>query len=150
MGNLQEKIGMELEEYSFPIEQGKIKEFVQAIGDTNPVYVSSEAAVQKGHKNIITPPTFGSCIEFWGGPGFEVLMKKLGVNPVRILHAEQDFEYLGEINPSDIITAKTRVSNAFRKEGKAGAMNFITLETSYFNQKVEKILVSHMVIVERL
>jgi len=150
MGDLQEILGMEFEEYSFPVEQGKIKEFVQAIGDTNPVYVSSEVAKQQGYRNVITPPTFGSCIEFWGGPGFEVLMKKLEVNPVMILHAEQDFEYLGEINPGDVITAKTKISNVFHKEGKAGAMNFITLETSYFNQKVEKVLVSHMVIVERL
>lgn len=29
-------------------------------------------------------------------------------------------------------------------------MNFITLETSFFNQKTEEVLVSHFILVERL
>ncbi|GAB6273470.1 MAG: MaoC family dehydratase N-terminal domain-containing protein [Peptococcaceae bacterium] len=150
MGDLQEKLGLEFPAYKFVVEQGKIREFVQAVGDPNPVYVNSEAARQEGYQNVIAPPTFGVCIEMWGGPGFENLMKELGVNAVRILHAEEEFEYFKEINPGDEITATTRVSNIFRKEGKAGAMNFVTLETTHANQRAEKVLISRMMIVERL
>jgi len=47
----------------FIIEQGKVEEFAQAIGDPNPVYGNLKAVKQQGYKNTITPPAFGVCIE---------------------------------------------------------------------------------------
>lgn len=149
MGNVQEKEGMEFPEYAFDVERGKIKEFVQAIGDPNPIYVDKGYAVKEGYKDVIAPPTFGVCIDMWGGPGFEKLCEVLEINPVRVLHGEQEFEYFKEINPGDRITARTKVASIFRKEGKSGPMNLISLHTTYRNQDGEIVLASRMLIVER-
>lgn len=149
MDDVKQKEGFEFPAYSFTVERGKIKEFVQAIGDPNPVYVDRDYAVGEGYRDVIAPPTFGVCIDMWGGPGFEKLCAMLEIDPVRVLHGEQEFEYFGEINPGDRITARTRVANVFRKEGKSGTMNFISLQTTYNNQREEKVLVARMLIVER-
>lgn len=149
MGDIRQKEGFEFPAYSFAVERGKIREFVQAIGDPNPLCVNKDVAVGEGYQDVIAPPTFGVCIDMWGGPGFEKLCADLEINPVKVLHGEQEFEYLGEINPGDLLTGKTRVDNVFCKEGKSGAMNFINLRTTYHNQRNEKVLVAKMLIVER-
>ncbi len=43
-----------------PYEVGreKIREFAEAIGDTNPAYTDPEAARALGHPDVIAPPTF--------------------------------------------------------------------------------------------
>ncbi len=150
MGDLRQKEGMELPGYSFVVERGKIREFVQAIGDPNPVYREKEAAVKEGYRDVIAPPTFGICIDMWGGPGFEELCKGLELNPLMVLHGEQEYEYFQEINPGDEITARPKLARVFQKEGRSGKMNIIILETTYFNQRNEKVLLGRATIVERL
>ena len=51
---LEEKVGMQLEAYTFRIEKGKIKELAQAIGDLKEEYLNGEAV----------PPTFPTVIDF--------------------------------------------------------------------------------------
>jgi hypothetical protein len=43
-----------------PYEVGreKIREFAEAVGDSNPVYLDAEAAKALGHPDVIAPPTF--------------------------------------------------------------------------------------------
>lgn len=149
MGNVLDKEGYEFPEYTFTVERGKIREFVQAIGDDNSLYTERDYAVKQGYRDVIAPPTFGVCVDMWGGPGFEKLCAELDLNPVMVLHGEQEFEYFGEINPGDKLTARPKVIKVAQKKGKSGSMNFVTLETVYRNQRGEKVLASKMLLVER-
>jgi acyl dehydratase len=142
--------GLEFPSYTFVVERGKIKEFAQAIGDPNPVYTDKEYAVKQGYRDVIASPTFATVIDMWGGSDFEATCKALELNPVMVLHGEQEYEYFQEINPGDEITARSKVLNVTRKEGKAGAMNILTMQTTYTNQRGEKVLVCRSVIVERV
>src|SRR3954454_15111895 len=49
-----------------PYEVGreKIREFAEAVGDTNPAYRDQEAAKALGHPDVIAPPTFVFAISF--------------------------------------------------------------------------------------
>ena len=49
-----------------PYEVGreKIREFAEAVGDTNPAYMDPEAAKALGHPDVIAPPTFVFAITF--------------------------------------------------------------------------------------
>ncbi len=49
-----------------PYEVGreKIREFAEAVGDTNPAYTDPEAAKALGHPDVIAPPTFVFSITF--------------------------------------------------------------------------------------
>ncbi len=137
-------IGASLPSYSFTIERGKIKEFAQAIGDLKDIYLVPEKAVAKGYRDVIAPPTFGTVIDMWGGPGFAGMCESLRINPVKVLHGEQEYTYLGDIVAGDVITATTTLSDYTEKK----KMHVLTMETNYVNQRGENILKCRKVTLE--
>lgn len=139
------KIGYAFEPYQFTVEKGKIKEFVLAIGDDNPIYVDSEAARQAGFRDIPMPPTFATAIDLWAGTDFESIAKLLEMNPLKVLHGEQAYEYFGDICAGDVIAGQTTVTGVDVKKG----MNLFTTETAYTNQNNEQVLLARAVIIER-
>lgn len=149
MGDIREKEGQTFPPFSFVVERGKIKEFVQAIGDPNPVYIDRDYAANEGYGDVIASPTFAAAIDLWGGSDFEEFCRVFGLNPVMVLNYEQEYEYFTVINPGDIITAQRKVVRAQRREGKAGGMNILTLQTTYVNQRGEHVMNSRNVIIER-
>jgi acyl dehydratase len=142
-------IGKEFEPFRFVVERGKIREFALAIGDDNPIYVDPEVAKSEGFVDVTIPPTFPTVIDMWGGPDFFQLVKALELNPLKVLHGEQEYEYLGDVYPNDEITAAVKVADAKTKMGNSGGMNLFTLETVYSNQHGEVVLRARSTIVER-
>jgi acyl dehydratase len=125
------KVGYEFAPHSFTIERGKIKEFVQAVGEDNPVYTDPQAAKAAGYRDVIAPPTYLTVMENWSGPDFESRCLELEIDPLKVLHAEQAYEYRSDIYPGDELTATAKVTEVFDKEGKTGHLLFITTEKSF-------------------
>ena len=130
---LKEKIGMKLETYTFKVEKGKIKELALAIGDLREEYLNGEAIL----------PTFPTVIDFWGGGASTSDL--LGLNVKKVLHGEQEYEYLGEIKPGDEITVTGVVEKVYTK----AAMNFVILKKEFVNQHGETVLISRSTVIER-
>ena len=130
---LKEKIGLELETYTFKVEAGKIKELALAIGDLKEEYLNGE----------VTLPTFPTVIDFWGGGVSTSTV--LGLNMKKVLHGEQEYEYLGSINPGDEITVTGVVEDVYTK----AAMNFVVVKKEFTNQNGEKVLISRSTTIER-
>jgi len=141
--------GMRLWEFTYEVERCKIAELAKAIGDPNPLYAEAEKAREAGFPDVIAPPTFGTLVNLWGGPGFADLMKKLGADPLKVLHAGQEYEYRGFIHPGDLLHAAIDVADCYVKEGRGGRMHFVVLQTTTDNQKGETVLVGRSTIVER-
>jgi len=139
-------VGKAFEPFQFVIERGKIKEFALAIGDDNPIYYQLEAAITNGYRDIPIPLTFPTAAEMWAGTDFDQLIVELQMNPLRVLHGEQEYQYLGEICAGDVLTGQTRVASAATKRN----MNFFVLETEYHNQQKELVLRSRSTVIERL
>lgn len=130
--------------YNFAIERGKIKEFCLAIGDKKDIYLDPLKASEEGYPDVAAPPTFGTVIDLWGGSGFMEMCSVLGVNPVKVLHGEQEYEYFGDIVAGDVIKAETSVTGFIEKE----KMYLLTLETVYTNQRNEIVQKCRKVVVE--
>ena len=130
---LESKIGMVLESYTFKVESGKIKELALAIGDLKEEYINGEKLL----------PTFATVIDFWGGG--KSTSELLGLNVKKVLHGEQEYEYLGKIEPGDTVTVKGIVENAYTK----ASMNFVVLKKEFFNEKNELVLMARSTIIER-
>lgn len=124
---------MKLDSYTFKVEKGKIKEFALAIGDLQEDYLNGERML----------PTFPTVIDFWGG-GVST-SELLGLNVKKVLHGEQEYEYLGEIKPGDEITVSGIVENVYTK----AAMNFVVLKKEFVNQNGELVLISRSTVIER-
>lgn len=125
------------------VERGKVMEFARAILDDNPGYAADEAP--------LAPPTFTMAMAHWPAPeGAQgANLAGLGLDLLRILHAGQEFEYLGEIRAGDVLTTRSRISDVSEKEGKrGGTLTFVSSETTFTNQRGEDVLVSRTILVQ--
>lgn len=127
------------------IERGKIREFARAIKDDNPIYFNEETATREAG-GIMPPPTFTMTQGFWEeGPRKPLLTYDVR----RLLHGEQEFEYLAPVHAGDVLTGVARVSDVYEKQGsRGGTMTFGVLETTYTNQRGETVLISRSTLVE--
>jgi len=127
------------------VEFGKIREFARAIKDDNPLYFDPEYANDEAG-GVLAPPTFTMTLAHWdsgkGRPALDLDLR-------RLLHGEQEFEYLRPIHAGDVLTATTRVANVFEKAGsRGGTMKFAVLETEFKNQKGVLVLRSRSTLIE--
>jgi acyl dehydratase len=119
------QIGQWGPETRLPVELGKIRELARAVKDENPVWGDPARAV--------APPTFLMTIAHWidlsgTRPGMKLDLR-------RVLHGEQEFEYLRPIRPGDVLTARSRTKDVYEKAGKrGGTMLFVVGETEFRDQ----------------
>ncbi|QQZ11285.1 FAS1-like dehydratase domain-containing protein [Heyndrickxia vini] len=139
-----DRTGLTFSIESFTIERSKIKEFALAIGDDNPIYYDFETAKRDGFSDIPIPPTFPTVIEMWGGIDFETIIRELDLNPLMVLHGEQEYEYFSDIYAGDTISCLAKVISHVEKK----RMDFITIESVYKRDE-EVVLISRSNIIER-
>ncbi|HJQ83375.1 MAG TPA: MaoC family dehydratase N-terminal domain-containing protein [Candidatus Binatia bacterium] len=122
-------IGVWGQEGTMRVEAGKIREFAKAVKADDPAYRGDAAAP--------APPTFLMTIAHWiGDLGQTRSAVKLDFR--RLLHGEQEFEYVRPIRAGDVLTFRSRTKDVFEKQGKRGGkMLFIIGETEYRNARGE-------------
>lgn len=99
------------------VERGHVRAFADAIGDEDPAYRDLDAAV-------VPPPTFFTALRPNDArEGVDIDWRKL-------LHGEQEVEYARPLRVGDRLTLVQRIADVYTKEGKAGAMDFVVLETT--------------------
>ena len=116
-------------ETTMRVETGKIREFARAVKDDNTAFFADEGA--------LAPPTFLMTIALW--------IRDLGqtrsavkLDYRRLLHGEQEFEYVKPIRAGDVLTFRSRTKDVFEKQGRrGGTMTFVIGETEYRNQHGE-------------
>ena len=127
------------------VERGKIREFARAIKDDNPIYFDETFATQTVG-GLMPPPTFSMTLGLWDDRRNRPL---LTYDVRRLLHGEQEFEYLAPIYAGDVLTAVGRVADVYEKQGsRGGTMTFGVLETTFTNQRGELVLRSRSTLVE--
>jgi len=127
------------------VERGKIREFARAIKDDNPIYFD-ETHAKQAVGGIMPPPTFSMTLGFWDEGRTRPL---LTYDVRRLLHGEQEFEYLAPVYAGDTLTATGRVADVYEKAGsRGGVMTFGVIETTFTNQRGEAVLISRSVLVE--
>lgn len=123
------KVGKVFPPYIFEVEKGKIAEFAMAVSQkesksqVKPIYVDAGAAKTAGYKDIVPPSTFQTCFLLWGGGGLMPMLQEVGINLIRLLHGEEEYEYLLPVHPGDVMTGVIKVVEMFDKEKKANREN---------------------------
>jgi hypothetical protein len=111
------------------VEAGKIAEFAKAVKDDNPAFTRSETPP--------APPTFLMTLAHWMGSLGET-RQGIKLDYRRLLHGEQEFEYVRPIRAGDVLTFRSRTKDVLQKEGKrGGTMTFVIGETEFKNQRGE-------------
>ena len=144
------KIGQSFPPFTIEVERGKIRELALAIGDDNPIYQSREAAQAAGYADVPLFPTAPTMFTFWGNTKMGGQLVSLGINVMRILHGEEEYEYLAPIHPGDTLTGVFTIVDGKTRQGSSGAaMDIINTEIQYTNQHGAPVLKARQVIVVR-
>ncbi|HYK33824.1 MAG TPA: MaoC family dehydratase N-terminal domain-containing protein [Streptosporangiaceae bacterium] len=128
----------------YQVSREKLREFADAIGDTNPVYRSPAAAQEAGYPDVIAPPTFpivisvASSSKALADPG-------LNLNYAMVVHGEQRFEYSRPIVAGDVVTAQSTITSI----RDVGSLSMMTTTTEIRTVDGEHVCTAHSTLVER-
>jgi acyl dehydratase len=101
----------------------------------NPLLHDEDRARQGPYGEVIAFPTFS--VVFAIAPfSAAITDPELGIDVLRLVHGEQEFEWFGVIRPGDVMTTTGEVTHLLSKAGR----DFITVETDSVNQRGEKIV----------
>ena len=126
-------LGKEFVLGTFDVTEDMIIAFAKAVGETSPQYVDPQAAKETPSGGLIAPPIFYDVFRADQIPDPKVKFGKVAFN------AGQRCEFHAPIRPGDTITMKTRITDVYEKTGRTGRMVFIVRETTYENQRGERV-----------
>lgn len=112
--------------FTMTIERGRLMFFATATRQMDPRYVDLGMAQRAGHRDLPVPPSFFFSAELEQPDPFGWLVA-LGVNPLRVLHGEQSFDYHAMAYAGDVLTLQPRVLDVLDKKG--GAMQLLLKQT---------------------
>lgn len=113
-------IGFSLPPFNVVVDRERLQLFARAIGETDARF-----------SNDIAPPTFLKAIDGENNSS-RTILEALKVDLKRVLHAEQQFDYVETVRAGDCITVERRVLDIYEK--REGALEFIVIESVLTNE----------------
>jgi acyl dehydratase len=118
----------------YAVGREKVKEFARAVGESDPLYLDSEAARAAGHADVVAPPMFAVV---YCAPALApaYLDPALGIDFAHLVHGAQAFTWGPLVVAGDEITTEARVAEVSRK----GALDVFAFTTTSVNQRGETV-----------
>lgn len=118
-----ELLGKEVPVCELQVTANSIREFAEATGEMNPLYVDPEAARQAGYPACIAPPLF--CMKIRG----EYALPDAELGPGLVsLNAGQEFEFYDEIYAGRTYAVSVKITDVYEKTGRSGPLGVIVRE----------------------
>ncbi|HEV7458892.1 MAG TPA: MaoC family dehydratase N-terminal domain-containing protein [Solirubrobacteraceae bacterium] len=113
----------------YAVGREKVREYANAVGETNPVHLDVEAARGAGYADVVAPPMFAVV---YSAPAMApaVLDPEVGINLAMMVHGGQEFEWGKPVVAGDEITTTASVKDISERDGKG----FYVFETVSTNQ----------------
>ena len=129
-----EAVGKEYPPVSYAVGREKIREYANAVGETNPLHLDLDAAQKAGYADLVAPPMF---VAVYGARavGPAILDPEIGINLIMMVHGSQEFAWGEPVVAGDEITTVARIGNISERDGKA----FYAIETTSTNQRGEEV-----------
>ncbi|RDI60523.1 MaoC family dehydratase N-terminal domain-containing protein [Nocardia pseudobrasiliensis] len=121
-------IGTAIPAHTVAAERGRLRFFADATGQHDPVYRDLDAARAAGHPDLPIPPTFLFCMEMDRPDPDQNVVRVLGIDPLTILHGEQQFFFHRLAYAGEPLTFSSSVSDYYEKKG--GALKFVVRTTA--------------------
>jgi acyl dehydratase len=122
-------IGKQWPSAEYEVGREKIREYANAVGETNPVYHDPDAAQEAGFRNVVAPPMF--CVVYSApAMGPAIVDPEVGINLAAMVHGSQEFEWGAPVCAGDVITTTPRLADLREKDG----MSFYVFESESTNQ----------------
>jgi acyl dehydratase len=142
-------IGRRYGPFRYGVGEQKISEFATAVaggvpgltfgreqqGEAHPWFVDPVAASSSPYGAVIAPPTF--CVNFAMRPfAMACADPALGLDLVRLLHGEQEFQYHDVIRAGDLLTTVGEIADIYGK----GGLDFLVVKTTTWSQAGKMVL----------
>lgn len=137
-------VGKEYPGIVYEVGREKIREFAQAVGETNPIYHEPEAAKAASHPEQVAPLTFPTVLHLRSGPQV-VMDQELGLDYSLVVHGTQEFEYGRPIVAGDVLRARPRIAEITSK----GPHEFLTIETTMTDASGEVVCIARATLISR-
>jgi len=122
----------------------QIKAFAIAVAGGVPGYFGSAQGDLHPFSTLVAPPTFG--VTFAMSPfALACTDPELGLDLLRLLHAEQEFEHGAAVRAGDLLTTVGEIVDVRSR----GSLDFLTVRTETVNQGGERVLVARWTAVIR-
>jgi acyl dehydratase len=141
-------IGLVLDEVSFDVERGKIREFARATAAADPAHTDRQSAAARGHDDVLATATH--VVVAGHHRDQRAFVSRLGLDIGRIVVGSTAWEYLRPVRAGDALTGVRRVAADETKPGRHGdTMRLVTLETEYTDQLGAVVIRQREVLIER-
>ena len=115
--------------FEYEVGREKIREYSNAVGETDSVHHDPEVAREAGFRNVVAPPMF--CVVYSAGAmAPAILDPDLAINLMLMVHGGQEFEWGEPVVAGDTITTGVTVKDIYEKNG----MKFYVFESESKNQ----------------
>ncbi len=128
-------IGKSYDPFEYEVGREKIREYANAVGETNPVYFDRKAAQDAGFRDVVAPPMF-AVVYSAGSVGPPIFDPDVGIDFMRMVHGGQEFVWGEPVCAGDVITTRTTFKDFSEKAGR----KFYVFESVSQNQDGEEVV----------
>jgi acyl dehydratase len=120
--------------HTFAVARERIREFADAVGETDSRFHDPDAARDAGHPDLLAPPMFA--VVYCGSAIEEAMLDpKIGIDFEMLVHGAQEFEWGALVHAGDEITTTVALAEVSQRIG----MSFYVFESRSANQRGEEV-----------
>lgn len=141
----------EITTFDFPVERGKIAEFVKSIGEDSPIYTDLAAAQALGYDAIPAPLTYSVVSAHFadasrtGGS----YLAEIGMDMGRVVQGQHEWEYHAPVVCGAPLHGTMSLVSDQRKTGRRGGeMRIVVREVVYRDDAGTKVLTERLTAIE--
>ncbi len=132
---MTEAIGKSYPPHEYEVGREKIREYANAVGETNQVYFDRQAATAAGFRDVVAPPMF-AVVYSAGSVGPPIFDPEIGIDFMRMVHGGQEFEWSEPVCAGDTITTEATFKDFSEKDGR----KFYVFESVSRNQEGQEVV----------
>jgi acyl dehydratase len=114
---MSEAIGKTYDPYEYEVGREKIREYANAVGETNQVYFDRKAAQDAGFRDVVAPPMF-AVVYSAGSVGPPIFDPEIGIDFMRMVHGGQEFVWGEPVCAGDTIVTATTFKDFNETDGR--------------------------------
>src|ERR687885_2256726 len=115
--------------FTYEVGLEKIREYANAIGETERVHHDREAARAAGFRDVVAPPLF-AVVYSARAMGPAILDPEVGIDLMRMLHGSQQFVWGEPVCAGDVIETAVELADVYERDGR----QFFVFESRSRNQ----------------
>jgi acyl dehydratase len=129
-----EAIGMTFPPATYAVGREKIREYANAVGETNPLHHDLDAARAAGHADLVAPPMFA--VVYTSRPIAATFFDPaVGMDFAHMVHGAQEFAWGPLVVAGDEIATEVEMKDITER----GGMGFYVFESRSDNQAGERV-----------